>query len=181
MVDQDRVGGGLDVPLDLLAALGAVGHAHPVVVRVEGLDLAAVGPVDQAFALEPGHHPVEAEVEDGFHRAAGPVRGDRTGDPEPRGAPGRAPRVADRVGLVARRESFGDGDGLAGGLPALDGQRDRAGVDGGLDALLEDPAEAVFGDAAVVMHDCCSREGGRYGRIGTDVSRYGWRAGRLRS
>lgn len=170
VVDEDGVGGGLDVPFDPLAALGAVGHAHPVVVRVECLDLAPVGPVDQALALEAGHHPVEAEVEDGLHGPARPPGGDGSGDLEPGGAPGRAPRVAGRAGLVGRRQALGDGDGLARGVPALDGQRERAGVDGGLDALVEHPAEAVFGDAAVVMHDSCSR---RWWSVGTQGLRVG--------
>ncbi len=173
VVDEDRVGGGLDVPFDPLAALGAVGHAHPVVVRVEGLDLAAVGAVDQALALEAGHHPVEAEVEDGLHGPPGPSVGDGSGDLEPGGAPGRAPCVAGRAGLVGRGQTLGDGDGLARGVPPLDGQRERAGVDGGPDAFVEHPAEAVLGDAAVVMHDSCSCSR-RWWSVGTE----GLRAGR---
>lgn len=159
VLDQDGVGGGFDVPLDPLAALGTVGDAHPVVVRVERLELAAVRPVDQALALEARHHAVEAEVEDGFDGAARPVGRDGAGDLEPGGVPGRTPRVPGLAGLVAGRQRLRHRDGLVRRVPALDGQRERAGVDGGCDALLEDPAEAVFGNAAVVVHDGCSRRG----------------------
>ncbi len=164
VVDEDGVRGRLDVPLDPLAAGRGVGDAHPVVVRVERLDLAAVGAVDQALALEAGHHPVEAEVEDGLDGAARPVGRDAAGDLEPGGAPGRPPRLADRAGTVRGRQALGDGHGLAGGLPALDGERDGAGVHGGFDALREDAAEAVFGDAAVVVHGGGSRGGRSWDR-----------------
>src|SRR5690606_25234160 len=52
VVQQHRVGGCLDKVVHLLVALGGVGNGDPLVARVDGLYGAAVGPVDQAFALE---------------------------------------------------------------------------------------------------------------------------------
>lgn len=94
VVEDHRVRRGLDMQQHLLAARDGRSDPYPLVARVEALHRGAVGPVDEALALEPGHVLVEAEIEDRLDRTARPLLGDGPGDPEPAGAPGRAPPVA---------------------------------------------------------------------------------------
>lgn len=162
VVEDDGVGSCLDVQPHLFAALDGGADAHPLVARVEALHRGAVGPVDQALALEAGHVLVEAEVEERLDGPPGPGLGDGAGRAEPTGAPGSTPPGArlDRLGLGG--ESFGDRHRLAGRVPHRDVQRHGLGVHGGADALVEDALEAGFDQAAVVMHAECSLERGGY-------------------
>ncbi len=61
--EEQRVGGGLDVEVDLLAAGRRVGDADPLGARVQPLDDGAVGPVDEPLRVEAGVAGVEPEVE----------------------------------------------------------------------------------------------------------------------
>ncbi len=169
VVEDDGVGGGLDVQADLLAALGGGADAHPLVARVEALHRGAVGAVDQALALEAGHVLVEAEIEDRLDGPPGPLLRHGAGDAEPAGTPGSAPAGAHLDGLGVGRESFGDRHGLAGGVPHRDVERHGLGVHGGADALVEDALETGFDQVAVVMH------AGAPGSVGRLVTRGGSR------
>lgn len=164
-----RVGGGLDEVLDLFAALGGAGHGHVLVLRVDGLEGAAVGEVDEGLRLVAGPFVDEAEVEDGFDAVARPLGGDGAVRREPRGAPGRPPRGADAERLVRGRFRLGEGDGLAGRLPCLEGERDPGTVDGGLDALVVDAGDALLDAAEFVVHTCSSTRGSGGSRRGRDA------------
>ncbi len=166
VVEDDRVGGRLDVQQHFLAALGGCTDAHPLVARVETLHRGAVGAVDEALALEARHVLVEAEVEQRLDGPARPGLGDRTGDPEPAGAPRSAPPVADRDRLRRTGQSLRDGDGLTRCVPDGDVQRDGFRIYGRPDALVENALQTGFDQAAVVVH-----EGGsvvRWVRVGGD-------------
>ncbi len=153
MVVQDhRIGGGLDVQQHLLPAGRRGRDPHPLVLRVQALHRGAVRAVDQALALEARHVGVEAQVDQRLDGAPRPGLGHRARHRDPAGAPRRAPGVADRDRGARRGQALGDRDGLAGGRPDADLQRDGLGVHGRADALLQDALEAGLDQGAVIVH-----------------------------
>ncbi|GAA2771822.1 hypothetical protein GCM10010521_57180 [Streptomyces rameus] len=159
VVQDDGVGGGLDVQAHLLTARDGRADPYPLVARVEALHGRAVGPVDQALALEARHVLVEAQVQYGLDGLPGPRRGHGPGHPEPAGAPGSTPPGAhlDRLGLGG--EPLRDRHGLAGRVPHRDAERYGLRIHGGADTFVEDAPEAGFHQSAVVMHAGCSLRG----------------------
>src|SRR5690606_36220527 len=115
--EDDRVGGGFDVP-GVFAGGGIDGNVG--VAGVEAFDRASVGSVNQAFTLESGSVGVETEVDYRFDGVSGPVGRDGCLDAEPGGGPGSAPRVAGFDGLVGGAEGFLDGYGFPGNVPCGD-------------------------------------------------------------
>jgi hypothetical protein len=160
VVEDGGVGRGLDVQLDLLAARRLVGHAHPLVVRVDALHRGAVGPVDQALALESGLVGVEAEVEQRLHGPARPLGRDGAAHGDPAGPPGHSPGVAHGQRLPGRYQALGDRHGFAGGVPDADLQRDGLGVDRRDDALDQDARESGFDETAVIVHGAAAPRSG---------------------
>ena len=143
------VGGGFDV--DRVGA-GGGGQAQVGVEGVDGFEGCAVGGVAEAFALEAGAFVGGAEVDECFDGVSGPGVGDGGGEPEPGGAPGGSPGLADVGGFVGGVEGFGDVDGFAWGVPDGDVHGLGVGVLGGFEALVQDAVEALFDDVAVVVH-----------------------------
>ncbi|GAA2850530.1 hypothetical protein GCM10020220_044890 [Nonomuraea rubra] len=136
----------------LLAALGGVADPYPLVARVEPLHRSAVGPVDQALALEARLVRVEAEIQDRLHDPAAPLRGDGAGDGEPARPPRRTPRLAHRDRLALGRQALRHRDGLAGRVPDGHLQGDGLGIDRRADPLVQHALQPGFDQIAVVMH-----------------------------
>ena len=164
--EDQRIGGGLDVQAHPLAARDGGPDPHPLVARVQALHRGAVGPVDQALALESGQVLLEAQVEQGLDGPARPRLGHGAGHPEPAGAPGGAPPGAHLDRPVLGREPLCDRHGLAGRVPHRDLERHGLGVHGRSDALAQDTAQAVLHQSAVVMHTGCSLPGSGCSRVG---------------
>jgi hypothetical protein len=152
VVEQHGVRRRLQEQLDPFAAGRGVSHGDVLVARVDRLHGAAVRPVDQRLALEAGHVDVEAEVHDGLDGLAGPFGGYGTRQPEPGGAPGRAPRCAHLVGFHREGQALGRGNRLPRQHVPLDLQRDGRPVDRGPDALGQHALRAPGGQCDVVMH-----------------------------
>ncbi len=178
VVEQHRVGGGLDEVLDLLFALGGIRDGDPLVARVDRLHGGAAVAVDQALALEAGHVLVEAQVDQDLDALARPVGGNRAAQAEPGGSPGRAPDGADLVAGVFQAECLGRSDRLAGKLVPVDLQRGGNRVDGRADTFFEDSLDASEGQGDVVMHEClspgCGPDAGVGALVCQEKSWHGW-------
>ena len=123
----------------------------------------AVGPVDEALALEARHV---------RRRSRGRGSPRRSGRPTPAGTvpvtvnqlvPQGAPHgvARPRSARVGAASPSATGTGSPGACPDRDVQRYRFRVHGGPDALVEDALEAGFDQAAVVMHEGKLLEGQR--------------------
>ena len=105
-----RVGRGLDVQLDPLAAGGRSVMGSQAFAGLRPLS-AAVGAVDQALRGEPGRSR-RSRGRRRPRRSPGPLGRHRAGDLEPAGAPGRTPRLADldgRFGAASASAAKGTG------------------------------------------------------------------------
>ena len=101
----------------------ALGHPYPLVARVQALHRRAVGPVDQALALEARHVLVEAEVDDRLDRLARPLVRHRPVHRDqlvPQGAPHLAPTAIGSRG-AARPSATGTGSPGATQIDAVSG------------------------------------------------------------
>ncbi|OEI67426.1 hypothetical protein Cus16_2856 [Curtobacterium sp. ER1/6] len=149
-----RVRGGLDVQLE--GAAGADLDGHGVVARLDALDRRAVGAPGESLGLEAGLPLREAEVDAELDRGAGvgaEVVGHGAPHAEPRGAPGAAaPRAADRERRVLGGDGLGERDGLVRHVPGVDGDRGRAAVHGGVDAVADETGDPGFDERFVVVH-----------------------------
>ncbi len=149
---DDRVGGGLDVEGDVLAALRRIADAQPAATRMQPFDRLAVRGVHEPFGGEAGTTGVEPEVDDGLHRAPRPRVGHLPGEPEPRRSPRWPPRVADGRGTVLGSKPGGRCDRLARCMPCLDGELDGLRVHRRTDPVAQDAFQPVFDQFAVVVH-----------------------------
>ncbi len=133
------------------------GERHVAVVRLDGLDDAAVRPVDEALGLEARLPVAEAEVDEHLERGAvrGPVVRHGAGDVEPRRAPRPAPRRADGERPVVLPHRLGERHGLARRVPRLDRERHPSAVDVRHEAVADEPLDTGLGE----------RGGGGHGRL----------------
>ena len=148
-----RVGGGLQVELDLLAAGCGLEQHRVLVLRVDGLQRSTVRAVDEGLALEAGAAGVEAEVQDGLHLPPRPLSGYAAVESEPCGAPGRAPRGADAVRFEIQIQALCGWDGLAGQLVSADVEGLRSGMHGWPDPFGEGAVCAVESERDVIVHE----------------------------
>ncbi len=154
------VGGGLEQVVDDLAAGCRLGDRHVLVERVDRLQRGPVGEVDQGLGLVAGPVADEAEVDDGLDAATRELGGHLAVQPEPGGAPGRAPRGVHGERLVRGDRGFLEGHRLPGGLPGRHLEGDGGRMDRGLDALVVEALYALLDPAAFVVHGGLQKRAG---------------------
>ncbi len=146
VVEQHRVGRGLEVQVDDLAALRRVGDRHPLVARVDALHRGAVGAVHESLTLEARHVLVETEVHAYLDGASGPRLGNLACEVEPGRSPGRAPLTSDLEGLVIEGDALRGSDRLTRQLVCLHGESVRRRVDCRNDAFSQHAGHAADGE-----------------------------------
>ena len=127
---------------------------HVLVARRERLDDAAVAPPSNSFALEARHFIVIAEFDDDFGLAARAAEalGNRAGDVQPLGAPGRTPRFAFGNRGEILPDGFVERYRFSGDIPAGDGQGNGFAVAGRGDPFPDEPVQTRFSQPTIVVH-----------------------------
>ena len=103
IAEHDGVRGSLEVELE--PAVGTRFDGDPLVPGVVRLDDAAVGPEDEALALEAGGVVLAAEVDQGLELLTAMRLGDGSAEAHPGGAPGGPPRSAYPTAKGCRRSA----------------------------------------------------------------------------
>ncbi len=149
-----------------------------VVPRLDALDGRAVGAPGEPLGLEPGLALREAEVDaelDGGARVDPEVLRHGAADTEPGGPPGpTTPGLADGERRVLGGDGLGERHRFVRHLPGVDGDRGRATVHGGVDAVADEAGDPSLDEGFVVVHGGGSfpagtvrqQDGRRQGRSG---------------
>ena len=162
---QDRVGGSLDVDVDVTFRVDLDGN--PRVSRIESLDDRPVRTHHEALGLEPGGVPDAPEVDDHLEMIVAMFRRNGGHEMEPGRSPWRAPLVSHPERLIAQRQPLADRDGLSlaadsgATVRSLGGVSDGSPLDvewahrgglGGANLLSEMTAHPTVKNGGVIMH-----------------------------